>query len=746
MPEYRDQEQDLIFALDIGTRSIVGVVGKPVGDRFKVLDIEMAEHGKRYMLDGQIDDIERVGALARTVTARLEERLGVRLQRVAVAAAGRALRTQRGTFVLELEDEQVIDAEFISRLESGAVTAAEEALQNDEEAHQRFFLVGYTVSQYRLDNYPLSALQHHSGKKAEADVVATFLPSEVVESLYSAMRAAGLQVSSMTLEPIAAMNAAIPNELRLLNLALVDIGAGTTDIAICKDGSVVGYTMVTVAGDEITETLMRAFLVDFQTAEQLKRDLRTEGAVRYINILGMEESITAEEIIAAIQEPTERLADAIAKQIVSINGMSTSAVFLAGGGSKLTPLKAKVAKSLEMDEKRVAVAGNNFAKSAFSDHIDLDNPEYATPLGIAISAGMGLLNDSYVVMLNGEPAKLFRNGVLTLRDVLQMNGYSYGDMMGRTGQGLSVTLDGKRVVLRGEPATPAILTINGEDAPITAIVHAGDHINFVPARHGASVKRTLGELLGKDFRGEALLNNESAPLDTPLSQGDVILRLEKKAAEPVPPRARTGEVERQAPVSAPASAPTYAPAYEAEQPRISRPAPTYAEPVSAPEPAAPSYTVERQSTAATTTYMVRSAPAASVESPAPSATQESSVPTVSQNSPAPSVSVEPPVPATPVAPAAPRRTSTPSAPIQTPAASPAVSHPVRKELHILLNDAPMTLLEKENGLPYYLMDLLQYSGIDFEHLDRPVRLEVNGEETGFRYELKERDSVTICCV
>lgn len=84
-------------------------------------------------------------------------------------------------------------------------------------------------------------------------MVATFLPSEVVDSLYAVMQKAGLEVASMTLEPIAALNAAIPADLRLLNLALVDIGAGTSDIAVCRDGSVVGYTMATVAGDEITE-------------------------------------------------------------------------------------------------------------------------------------------------------------------------------------------------------------------------------------------------------------------------------------------------------------------------------------------------------------------------------------------------------------------------------------------------------------------------------------------------------------
>ena len=110
MAEYKAQEQDMIFALDIGTRSIVGVVGQPVGGRFKVLDIEIAEHGSRAMLDGQIDNIQQVASLARTVTDRLESRLGIRLERVAVAAAGRALRTQSGSFIMDLTQKQSISA------------------------------------------------------------------------------------------------------------------------------------------------------------------------------------------------------------------------------------------------------------------------------------------------------------------------------------------------------------------------------------------------------------------------------------------------------------------------------------------------------------------------------------------------------------------------------------------------------------------------------------------------------------
>ncbi len=520
-------------------------------------------------------------------------------------------------------------------------------------------MVGYTVAQYRLDNYPLASLLDHTGQKAEADVVATFLPGEVVESLYAAMRAANLQVSSLTLEPIAAMNAAIPAELRLLNLALVDIGAGTTDIAVCRDGSVTGYTMATIAGDEITEAIMRTFLVDFQTAEEMKRNLRPGEDSHYTDILGLENTASFEDVHAAIQEPMNRLAEAIAVQVTELNGGPPSALFLAGGGSKLEGLREKVASSLNMDERRVAIAGNNFVKSAFADELDLNNPEYATPLGIAVSAGLGLLNDSYVITLNGERAKLFRSGVLTIRDILLMNGYTYADMLGRSGKNLGVTLNGRHMVLRGEPAAPAILRVNGEEAAINAVVHAGDNIRFQPARSGKDAAKTLGELLGKGFSGRVLLNNQEGNLKTALSQGDVILTLEgpsgvvPPALPETPPVSQVPEASRPAPEEAP-------------------PEPVKTEPVREKEPEASK--------------------------------------------------AEPP---------------------ETPRVEPVKPLIRKREVEILLNGKPLVLPPKENGQPYYVMDLLERSGVDFEKLEGPVHLAVNGTECGFSQTVRDRDSITI---
>ncbi len=518
--EYQEQNQNVIFALDIGTRSIVGAVGRAEDGRFHVLDIEKEEHGKRAMLDGQIEDIDQVVKIARQVIQRLEQRLHIRLKRVCVAAAGRSLRSQKADFTLEYEEPRQISDEMVNQLEAGALASAENVVLQEKDSY--FYMVGYTAAQYRLDGYPMSTLQGHRGRRLEVDLVATFLPREVVDSLYTVVSRLGLEVASLTLEPIASLNAAIPVDIRLLNLVLVDIGAGTSDIAVCRDGSVVGYTMATVAGDEVTELLMKKLLIDFKTAESLKIALGGKEPPRYTDILGMQHKITLAKMLDLIQPALEQLAKEIAGKIMELNGQAPSAVFLAGGGSKLYGLRQQVAEQLKMDESRVTIAGHHFEKNAFSDDFELNNPEYSTPLGIAISAGLGMINDSYLVTLNGLPAKLFRSGTLTIRDILLMNGYRYGDMMGRTGVNLSFLLNGERQFVRGGQCQPAKILLNGEEAEPSAVVHAGDSIEFKPAQPGKNAVRSLIDILGDDYTGLVLVNGLPAELTYQLKTGDAV--------------------------------------------------------------------------------------------------------------------------------------------------------------------------------------------------------------------------------
>ncbi|NBI11393.1 cell division protein FtsA [Colidextribacter sp. OB.20] len=677
MTKRKPQESDMIFALDIGTRSIIGIVGRVVDERFQVLAIEKEEHGKRAMLDGQIEDIAQVAKVARQVTGRLEQRLDCALERVCVAAAGRALRTETGSYTLEFPEITRITNDIIGRLESGAVSDAEDQIGQGQNSQRRFYLVGYTVSGYHLDHYPMTTLRGHNGQLLEATVVATFLPSEVVESLYAVVEKAGLEVASLTLEPIAALNAAIPADLRLLNLVLADIGAGTTDIAVCRDGTVVGYTMATIAGDEITEELMRRYLIPFSTAERMKTQL-DEDIIVYRDVLGLEDRVSSAQLRETIQQPACMLAQEIAQRVIALNGAPPSALFLAGGGSKLEGLLGLVAEALDMDESRVALAGNNYEITAFSEEYELNDPELATPLGIAVSAGLGLISDSYRIMLNGQPAKLFRSGSLTLLELLMMNGYSSVDLLGRTGKNLSVTVNGQHMVFRGQPATPCSLTLNGAEGVPSALVYAGDSIEFIPAVQGAPAQRTLKDLLGADFVGGVMINGRMADLDTRLNTGDQIVTSDQplRPAPPPPAPPRAAEPARRLPSPPPPKRPA-TPVVERPEPPASRPNPWERR----PEP----------------------------PRPAPERT-------------------EPPKPEPP-RPEPPRPAEPPK--------------PQGRGVQVILNGKALSLPGKGDGSPYYVMDLLEFSGIDFEHLDRGVELQVNGSECAFTQELRPQDDVII---
>ncbi len=699
------QADQMIFALDIGTRSVIGMVGVVEDDKVKIIAIEKEEHNERAMIDGQIENIDKVSVLAGKVKKRLENKLHCKLKRVCVAAAGRALRTRRTEYEIDLPRKQLIDEEIISRLEAGAVGKIEEAFDAENSAEdeaRRFYLVGYTVCQYYLDQYKMSSLKDHRGQKVKVDLIATFLPSEVVESLYMTMNKIGLEVVSVTLEPIAAINAAIPENLRLLNLVLVDIGAGTSDIAACTDGSVTGYTMATVAGDEITETIMREYLVDFCTAETVKAQLEQDEVVVFTDILGFEREVSKKEILLCIQSASEMLCKEIAEKILEVNGNAPSALFLAGGGSKLAGLREGLIAELQMDEKRVAIAGNNFRLSAFSDEYDLNNPEYATPLGIVVSSGLNLINDSFRVTLNGRPAKLFRSGSFTALNLLMMNGYNFQDILGRPGTSLSVTVNGKRKVFYGTAAQPASLFINKKEGKLSAIIHAGDCINFDPAISGIPAKACLGDIEGASECVEITLNGKVMPLETPLKIGDIIrVRMPKAEAvaaaetvenepeevleEELPEEelAEDGQLMLNFDIEKTVSI------HQEEKEESAKPAENYP---------------DEDYLDADTEEEIRLDAGDPADEPEEvlASIYEREAPETEQ-----------------------------------------VSVPERRNLIFQLNGSPLRLPEKEDGNPYYLMDMLQYSDINLNKPKGQIELLVNGKSGMFQQPLTDGDVIWI---
>ena len=271
MAGVREGQGQLVFGLDIGTRSIVGTVGYLGSDRFHVLAQRFKEHETRAMLDGQIHDIGKVGETIRQVKEQLEEDLNRRLTEVCIAAAGRVLRTVTTHVEQSFEQEHEVTEEDVYSLSTMGVERAYEEFQKTNDTDMRFYCVGYTPMRYYMNGYQIGNLEGHKVKNMALDLIATFLPDDVVDGLYKAVELAGLHVANLTLEPIAAIQVAIPEKFRMLNMALVDVGAGTSDISITRDGTITAYGMIPVAGDSLTDIIVQHCLVEFDTAERIKR-------------------------------------------------------------------------------------------------------------------------------------------------------------------------------------------------------------------------------------------------------------------------------------------------------------------------------------------------------------------------------------------------------------------------------------------------------------------------------------------
>ena len=99
------QGKDLLFILDIGTRSVIGVAGRLRDEMLEVLCVDWAEHSERAVVDGQIEDIQQTAKVAGQVRSRMEKKLGVSFQEVHVAAAGRVLKTEHASCELEMDEK-----------------------------------------------------------------------------------------------------------------------------------------------------------------------------------------------------------------------------------------------------------------------------------------------------------------------------------------------------------------------------------------------------------------------------------------------------------------------------------------------------------------------------------------------------------------------------------------------------------------------------------------------------------------
>ncbi len=516
-----------LLALDIGTRKVTGlIIDVSAADR-KIMAIETQEHRTRAMLDGQIHDIPMVAEVVSQVRSRLEQAAGCRLESAAVAAAGRMLCTMRGKAHQYLDSAKKLGEQDVLQLEYAAVLDAQQQLSTSHGGSRRFteqfHCVGFSVTGYFLDESPIGNLYGQRGSLAGCEVIATFLPRVVVDSLRGVLDTAGLRLQSLTLEPIAALRVIVPDSLRKLNLALVDVGAGTSDIALTREGTAFAYDMVPVAGDEITEALCQCFLLDFPAAEELKRKLGESKKLSVRNILGEKITLSVTEVREALTPALEDLGQKVAGAILRHNGAAPQAVFCVGGGSLLPGLPAVIAGYLGLDPAKVTVKGKEITGLVPGTTRQYRGPELVTPLGIAYTALQREALHFRRVIVNGQNTDVMELTRGTVADALLAAGAGSRGLLGRPGAGLSVEVNGQVLTFPGELGEPARITVNGLPASLDTRVSQGDEIDWQPGKAGAAAWAGVADLISRLAPFTVQLNGACHRLAPPVYRGGQLL-------------------------------------------------------------------------------------------------------------------------------------------------------------------------------------------------------------------------------
>lgn len=529
-----------IFSLDIGTRSVIGIVAEQTPDGLKIIATERQEHKTRAMIDGQIHDVPQVAAVIDNVKKALTKRTGP-LKSAAVAAAGRALYTM--TAAAEMEFSGIITSEQERSLDFAGVQAAQAKLAESHTVDDlsNYYCVGYSTVKYELDGTQLKTLVGQRGRIASATVIATFLPRQVIDSMHSALQSVQLDMQALTLEPIAAINVLIPATMRHLNLVLVDIGAGTSDVAITKNGSVIAYGMVPQAGDEITDALSQQFLLDFNVAEQLKRDVTNGLQGKFADIMGMEYDLSPEEVLKPIMPNIKKLAEAIVQQILELNGGEPPQAIMMVGGGSLTPNLSKfVAEIMDLPMGRVAVRHPDKIDGVLDIPEELKLPDAVTPLGILKIASINTLH-FLRVYVNDAEYSLFNFRDLTVSDALLNAGIILKKLNGRPGLGTMLKINGENKFIPGTMGTMAQLSVDGNPANLDTPIHDGSRIQVIPGQNGAAPEITLEDVLeippsytvfinGEEtnIAAQFVINGQAAQPGQLLHDGDEIISKETR--------------------------------------------------------------------------------------------------------------------------------------------------------------------------------------------------------------------------
>lgn len=377
MIKHKKEEKQLIVALDIGTSKIVTVVSELKEDG-EIEVLGLGQHISRGLKKGVVVNIDLTTQAIQRSVEEAELMADCKIKEVYTGIAGSHIRSLNSTGMVKIKDLEVNDADVERVLE----TAQAITLPPDQR------LLHTLEQEYIIDDQTgIKEPRGMSGMRLEVKVHIVSGAIAAAQNIIKCIKRTGLDTMELVLQPLASAEAVLTKDEKELGVCLIDIGGGTTDLIVYKDGSVKHTAVIPIAGDQITNDISVAFRTPNESAEDIK--IRHGLAFKYPNdrdeiidvplVDGREpKKISTEELVKVIEPRMTELFELIKNELIRSKLISyiASGVVITGGTSMMKNINEAATKVFNMSVR----TGYPRDISGLSQIIE--NPRYATAVGL----------------------------------------------------------------------------------------------------------------------------------------------------------------------------------------------------------------------------------------------------------------------------------------------------------------------------------------------------------------------------
>jgi cell division protein FtsA len=403
--------KNVIVALDIGTSKIVALAAELLPDgRMEV--IGLGSHESRGLKKGVVVNIEATVAAIQRALEEAELMADCKIQRVFTGIAGSHIRSFNSTGMVAIKDKEVTQADVERAIE----TARAMPIPNDQQ------VLHILTQEFVIDGQdgirePLGM----SGHRLEVKVHIVTGAVSAAQNIVKCVRRVGLEVADLVLQPLASSVAVLSEDEKELGVALVDIGGGTTDVAIFTQGAIRHTGVIPIAGDQVTNDIAMALRTPTPEAETIK--IRHGVALRQladanetVEVPGLGDRAPRQmsrQTLAEVIEPRVEELYSLVQQVLRQSGyeeLVSSGIVLTGGSAVM---QGMVELGEEVFHMPVRLGVPRYA-GALAEVVR--NPRYATAVGLLME-GKAQMDRGLVSRQGGS----FTQTLTRMRDWFQKN-------------------------------------------------------------------------------------------------------------------------------------------------------------------------------------------------------------------------------------------------------------------------------------------------------------------------------------